>query len=186
MSQQTESPSNESNPSESPKHQQRRGRRWMLAGAAAAVIGAFSIVGITHATDGPGCGGRHGMGMGLHGDALNPEMAAQHIDRMIAHLLPDGTVEQKAKVAAIAKAAMTDLLPLREQHRAARAQGIKLLTAPTIDRAALEQIRASQVQLADQLSKRIAQALADTAEVLTPEQRAALADRLQKRMGHHG
>ena len=185
MSQQSESTNNANNPSESPKSRQRRGRRWMLAGAAAAVIGAFSIVGITHANDGPGfCDGHHRMGM--HGDRLNPEMAAKHIDRMIGHVLPDGTAEQKAKVAAIAQAAMTDLLPLREQHRAARAQGIKLLSAPVIDRAALEQIRASQLQLAEQLSLRITQALADTAEVLTPEQRAALAERIQRRMGHLG
>ena len=60
------------------------------------------------------------------------------------------------------------------------------MSAPVIDRAALEQIRASQLQLAEQLSLRITQALADTAEVLTPEQRAALAERIQRRMGHLG
>jgi Spy/CpxP family protein refolding chaperone len=58
-----------------------------------------------------------------------------------------------------------------------------LLSAATIDRAAIEALRAEQVALADATSKRLAQALADTADVLTPEQRVKLAERVSRRMG---
>lgn len=160
-----------------------RGRRWLLAGVATTVVAALSVVGISYAGDGPGCRGQHGMGM--HG-ALDPAAAAKHIDGMIDHLLADGTPEQKAKLSAIAKAALEDLRPLREQHRAARDQGIMLLAQASVDRAALEQVRARELQLAEQVSRRLTQALADTADVLTPEQRAKLAERFKHRLEHMG
>ena len=53
-----------------------------------------------------------------------------------------------------------------------------LLTQPTVDRAAIETLRTEQLALADAASKRFAQALGDTAEVLTPEQRRKIDDRL--------
>ena len=44
-------------------------------------------------------------------------------------------------------------------------------------RADLEKLRAEQVGAADAVSKRVVQAIADAAEVLTPEQRKKLNDR---------
>lgn len=153
-------------------------RRWALAGIASITIGAMSIAGISHANDGPGRGTHH---HGMHGP-MDPATASKRIDRMIERMLSDGTPEQKAKVSAIAKAALNDLQPLREKHRAARADAMKILSQPTIDRTALEKIRASELQLADQISRRMTQAMADAAEVLTPEQRATLAERFKQRM----
>ncbi len=49
-----------------------------------------------------------------------------------------------------------------------------------MDRQALEQIREAEVALASQLSERVVNALADTAEVLTVQQRQALMSRLQQ------
>jgi Spy/CpxP family protein refolding chaperone len=88
----------------------------------------------------------------------------------------DATADQQAKIAAIAKAAVADLRPLREKAQAARGQAVTLLTAPTIDRSAIERLRAEQIGLAEMASKRIAQALADAADVLSPEQRRKAAD----------
>jgi Spy/CpxP family protein refolding chaperone len=88
----------------------------------------------------------------------------------------DATAEQQAKLATIAKAAVADLRPLQEKARAARAQAVTLLTAPTVDRSAIERLRAENIGLAETASKRIAQALADAAEVLSPEQRRKVAD----------
>jgi protein CpxP len=160
----------------------RPGRRWTIAAAAAMVIAAGSWTGLSQAA-GDSKDARGGYHQ-LRGD-MSPEMSAKRIDKMIERLLPDGTPEQKAKVSTIAKAAASDLMPLRKQRREAHQQGMKLLAQPTIDRAALEQIRATEVQLNDQSSKRMTTALADISEVLTPAQRVRLAEHFAKRGEHH-
>ena len=93
-----------------------------------------------------------------------------------------GTPEQKERLVAIAKAARADLRPIREQLRQTRQAGLDLLAAPVIDKRALEQLRVTGLQLADARSKRRTQAWIDSAEVLTPEQRARLAGRWKQRM----
>lgn len=109
---------------------------------------------------------------------LSPAQIDDRIDRMTKHMAIelDATAEQQAKLATIAKAAVADLRPLQEKARAARAQAVTLLTAPSIDRSAIERLRAENVGLAETASKRITQALADAAEVLSPEQRRKVAD----------
>jgi periplasmic protein CpxP/Spy len=112
------------------------------------------------------------------GGPLTPAQVDDHVDRMTKHMAIDldATQEQQVKIANIAKAALADLRPLREKAEGARSQAISLLTAPTIDRSAIERLRAEQVGLVETASKRIAQALADAAEVLTPEQRRKVAE----------
>jgi Spy/CpxP family protein refolding chaperone len=68
----------------------------------------------------------------------------------------------------------------------ARKQAVQLLTGDTIDRAAIEAMRAEHLQLAEQASRRVAQALADTVEVLAPAQRKELAGRINRWHGHRG
>ena len=68
----------------------------------------------------------------------------------------------------------------------ARRQAVELLSHDTVDRAALEALRADQLKLAEQASRRFTQALADVADVLTPEQRKALAERIGRWHGHRG
>lgn len=116
---------------------------------------------------------------------MSPERADARIDRMAQRLVDsvDGTPEQKQKVSEIAKAAAKDVRELRKQAGDLRRQGMDLLKAPTIDRGALETLRGQQMTVADAISKRVATAFADTAEVLTPEQRAKLAERMQTRRG---
>lgn len=150
--------------------------RWRLAGLAAAVAGALALGACSH----PGHGGWGGPGMA---GQVDPERAAQFTEKMADRIVSrvDGTPEQKQKIAAIAQAAMKDLMPVRDQARSARQQSLELFKAPTIDRAAIEKLRVEQIQLADTASKRMAQAIADAAEVLTPEQRVRLAERMQQR-----
>jgi periplasmic protein CpxP/Spy len=117
-------------------------------------------------------------GGGMFGAPLTPAQIDDRIDRMTKHMAIelDATTDQQAKIAGIAKAAVGDLRTLREKAQAARTQAIALLTAPTIDRTAIERLRAEQIALAETASKRIAQALEDSAEVLSPEQRRKVAD----------
>lgn len=162
-----------------------RGRRWATAGITAMIFGALSVAGVSFADEGPqrGQGYRHGheRGMGMHGP-MDPDKAAAHFDRMLSRMVPDATAEQKTRLDGIAKAAFADLRPLHEKHRAARARAMELLTQPRVDRTALEQARAADMQTADQISKRMTQAMADAAEVLTPAQRAKVAEHFKNRM----
>jgi Spy/CpxP family protein refolding chaperone len=117
------------------------------------------------------------------GGSQDPAKADARIERMVKHFAVevDATPEQQAKLAQIAKLAANDLRPLRQKVRDARRKGMELLTAPSIDRAAIERLRAEQIQGADAVSKRMAQAFADAAEVLTPDQRKKVGERMQKR-----
>ena len=69
---------------------------------------------------------------------------------------------------------------LREKRFAARRTIVDLLSKPTIDRAAIEAQRVEQMRLADAGSTLLTKALADAAEVLTPEQRVAFVKRMQQ------
>jgi protein CpxP len=159
----------------------RRGRfarRWKLAGLAVAAAGVLALGACSH-------GPHRGWGDGPMSGQTDPDRAARFTGKMADRIVSavDGTPEQRQRIGAIAQGAATDLAPLREQMRTARRRSIELLSAATIDRAAIETLRAEQVALADTASKRIARALADTAEVLTPEQRVKLAERMSRRMG---
>jgi Spy/CpxP family protein refolding chaperone len=101
-------------------------------------------------------------------------------DRMIRHLAVeiDATAEQQDKLRAIVRAAVNNLLPVREKMLAARATGRELLIQPTVDRAALEKLRADQIATHDTVSKQLVQAVADAADLLSPEQRRKIADML--------
>jgi len=76
-----------------------------------------------------------------------------------------------------------DLLPMRDQAAGVRQRARDLLTAPTIDRTAIEAFRAEQVTKVDAFSKRVTQALTDAAEVLTPAQRTQVRERLESHRG---
>jgi periplasmic protein CpxP/Spy len=169
-----------------PSEDQRRGRRGTFLIALVAVALVAGITGnLLSKAFGQG-GSWHHISWhdgGVFGGPLSPAQIDDRIDRMSKHIAIelDATSDQQAKVANIAKAAVADLRPLHEKAHATRAQAITLLTAPTIDRSAIERLRAEQIGLAETASKRIAQALADVAEVLSPEQRRKVADWMASR-----
>ena len=154
----------------------RSGRRWLITAVLAVAVGA---AGASVAGGGAGLLGHPGHAGHM---AMDPATLDAHIDKMVAQLAAGASPDQQARVAAIAKAAMADLRPAHAQFHQAQARAHTLLMAPVIDRAALEQLRAAQMQQADVISRRVLAAVEDVADVLTPEQRAAFAEHLKHRM----
>jgi protein CpxP len=141
-------------------------RRWTICAALAlAACAAF-------ASAGPALHGHHGH------DAMTPEALKAHIGKMIEQCAPDADSNRKARLAAIANAAVDDLRPTHEQFRQDHARVHALMMAPVVDRAALEQWRAAQIQHIDVMSRRVVTAAEDAADLLSPEQRARCAGRM--------
>jgi len=117
-----------------------------------------------------GCKRRHAM--------RDPGVMRERADYMVERTLSriDATPEQREQVRSIVRGAIDDLLKLREEHEANRKAMIAALTQPEVDRSELDRIRNAEVALVDQGSKRIVAALADSAQILEPEQRAELAE----------
>ena len=162
-------------------------RRFFWRAAIATVIaGLAAVIGTrAFAHDGGFCGWQRG---GFMGAALDPARLDEHLDRVLKHLYVeiDATDAQKQQLAPIVKGAARDLLPMRAQMHDTRRQAVDLLSQASIDRAALETLRANQLRLAEQASQRFTEALADVADVLTPEQRKQLAERIGRWRGHRG
>lgn len=158
-------------------------RRWLLGGLlAGGLFGSLATLSAgLHAQMDGACrlhrAGHHGGW--LAGD-MKPEAVAERIDFATDWALTrvGASDEQRSRVKAIAQAAATDLAEARSRHRANRAAFLAAMQAPVIDRAALEALRQAELQLADGASTRMLAALTEAAEVLTPEQRAALAARI--------
>lgn len=116
------------------------------------------------------------------GGPADPAEMEERLERMLKHAYVeiDATPEQQQRIDPIVKQAAADLRPLRAQVREARREGLKLFSAPSVDRGAIERLRGEQMAAADAASKRFTQALADVADVLTPAQRQALAARFAR------
>jgi Spy/CpxP family protein refolding chaperone len=118
---------------------------------------------------------------------MDPESMQRRAEAMVKFWLADvdATEAQEKQIAGIMTTTMRELAPLREKHHEARKQAMEALSRPQVDRGALETIRAQEIALADQVSRRITQSLADAADVLTPPQRAKLAEKMQQRRHRH-
>jgi Spy/CpxP family protein refolding chaperone len=171
-----------------PPAPQRRARRYLAIAAiviAAALTGAVATQALSEGFGYAHWRG-HGMMHGPMGWGFDPARAEERADRAVRHLAIeiDATTEQQEKLRAIVRSAVGELLPLRETSHAARQRARQLLTQPTVDRAAIEALRAEQIAKIDAASKRLVQAIGDAAEVLTPEQRRKIADHIQEHRGH--
>ena len=157
-----------------------RRHRWMGALLILGIIGFLAHS--AYYGRGWGCSAWHDHG-GYHqrfGDS-----APRHLDWAVSRLLSDvnASAEQATKVHTIADAAQGDLQKLSRQHQDSHTALLAILKAPTIDRGKLESLRAESVQELDGASKRLSVALADLAEVLTPQQRQKLVDTVER--WHH-
>ena len=152
-----------------------RGMTGMLSGMVVAVAATFALSAWAQpAGPGPGMHGMHGMaepGMMMGG--------GRGVDHMLDGL--NASEAQRSQIRQIFKAAADDLRGQREQRRALHERGLQIFAAPTVDAAAAEQLRQQMQALHEQASKRMLQAMLDAGKVLTPEQRAKLAERMKQR-----
>ncbi|HXV60779.1 MAG TPA: periplasmic heavy metal sensor [Vicinamibacteria bacterium] len=163
------------------KNGSRKFRVGVLLSVALGAIVAGTAVISTHAA-----GWSH-VGRGLRGHfGHDPELARERAEFAASWVLSriDASDEQQERVKAIIGRSADDLAALVDQHRQSREAWVNELSKPTIDRAALEQLRRAEIEMAEAASTRLVEALADAAEALTPEQRAQLIE-MAERFHHH-
>ena len=121
---------------------------------------------------------------GEHHGLMSGRGAEDHLEHMQAMLTKIGASDaQKSQIEGLLKPAFEEMKAAHEAHSAAFEQFHEAITAPSIDRAKIESLRAEQLKSLDEASKRMVTAITDAAEVLSPDQRAALAAEVRK---HHG
>lgn len=129
-----------------------------------------------------------GSGPGAHG--MLP-LGGRHLDRLLDQVKATDT--QRTQIKVLAQSAQADLKPLRETERGLRQQTLALFGQAQVDAVAAEKLRQQCLASHDATSKRMLQFALDASKVLTPEQRADLVAKMQKRhdrmksrgQGHH-
>jgi periplasmic protein CpxP/Spy len=148
-----------------------RGMRWMLSSMVLAVAATLTLSAWAQP------GGHHGMG-GM-GGGHGMMMGGRSVDHMLDGL--NATDAQRTQIKQIYKSAADDLKAQREAGRALHERSMQIFAAPNVDAAAAESVRQQMLQQHDQASKRMLQAKLDASKVLTPEQRAKMAERMKQR-----
>jgi Spy/CpxP family protein refolding chaperone len=149
-------------------------QRWILAGVAALTAGTLGVAGAGLAQSRHGPAGMHMM----HGGNASPAAMDAHVDAMLKEMVPNATHDQAARLKADMKAIHSDMGAVHAQFDQTHQRLHALLLAPTVDRAALERVRADQIRQIDQASRHLLDQMVAAAEVLTPAQRTGIATKL--------
>ncbi|MCW5666634.1 MAG: Spy/CpxP family protein refolding chaperone [Piscinibacter sp.] len=150
------------------------GLKWMLLSAALAVSATVALSAWAGPMHGGPMGGGYGGPFGGHG-----MMAGRGVDHMLDGL--NATDAQRSQIKQIMQAAAADLRAQRQNGQALREKAMQVFAAPNVDAAAAESVRQQMLAQHDQASKRMLQAMLDASQVLTPEQRAKLGERMKQR-----
>ena len=148
--------------------------------AAALTVGLATVSVIAYAAGGSGIARHHGAAM--HGDGYT-QINLTHLHAIVQHLSERATPEQKARIEALAAAAKPELISLDRQAADAHREMVDALLQDQLDPAAVAQAQAREIAANDLLAKRIDQALADLAGLMTPEQRAQLREHVRAHAG---
>lgn len=160
-------------------------RKWLIGGA----VGLAALVGLgaVQAYSSPWGGGhRHGWHR-----TMDPAMMGKKVDFGVDLILGrvGANESQKTKVAGTIKNILSQAPEFRKSNLEARDQLIKLLKADSFDKAALEKLRVERIKALDEASKKVALALGEVADTLSPKQRKELIEFAEKRrrmFGRHG
>jgi Spy/CpxP family protein refolding chaperone len=130
-----------------------------VAGAAAPVLASRAL--------------SHGFGRASLED---PEALKERAAYAVGFILDrvDGTDAQQAEVERIVSDTIDDLVPIAVEHRSNRQALHDEFSRADINPDAIEQIRQSEMDLADQASRELTEAFTAFAQTLTVEQRAEL------------
>lgn len=158
--------------------------RWLrrLAVPAALVLAAGTAVGVAASPRGHHGSGGHPMacdGAGMMGMAGPMGMAGRGSERMLERL--GASAEQRAQIDRIVEQSRQDMRSRAETRRALHDQMAALFAQPAVDAAAVEALRQQMQAEHDQASQRRTQTMLAISEVLTPEQRAQMAQWHQQR-----
>lgn len=128
-----------------------------------------------------GWGERHGKRHGRWTNLSDAEIESR-ISRVVKHVAIeiDATPEQTTKISALLSAVAKDMKPLHKDFHAAGEQLRSILTGSTVDRVALEKLRAERIAEIDKRSRQLVNAMADVAEVLDAGQRKKLEERIEE------
>lgn len=116
-------------------------------------------------------------GFGPHGGGFAGHFVGKALDSI------DASTEQEERIKTIIERTRGELEPMRDEFRESRQQLMTLLSAPSVDTAAIEKLRAERIAAIDEASKKAVSAITEAAGVLSPEQRAKLVSEMQDRMG---
>lgn len=140
-------------------------RQVLLVGALVAVVGAGVAWGGYRALPGGFAHHRYGGGlMRLHAEFV--------VDRALEQA--EATEAQRRQIEAITARLFDERAAMRTERAKARQEIAALLQAEKVDRGQLEALRARQLERIDAASRRLTEAAADIADVLTPAQRGKL------------
>ena len=157
-----------------------RRRRFVTGLVAGGLLGGLMATAVSAWSNnhgGPGHGGGRWCRTSM-GPEAQRERAEFATDWMLNKV--NATDAQRTQIKAIVAATLQDLAPVRDEHNQHREAFLAALTQPNVDRATLEDLRRAELQLAQNASERIVTALAEVADVLTPEQRTELVKMVER------
>jgi protein CpxP len=147
-------------------------RRWLALLAVPLAVGALSMsVAWGHGFG--GAGGHFGGGGAF---------MQQRVDRLLT--AAGASDAQKTQVKQVWERLRPQLKPLHKQHADLRRQIGEAMTGTTIDTAHIEQLRRQSVDTMDKISALMTQGLVASAQVLTPEQRKTVLQKIEEHRGH--
>lgn len=107
---------------------------------------------------------------------------AKRLDRMLSRI--DATAEQKSRITTVVQTHEAQLEAMHVKRVELRQAARDLMTAPTVDAQAVEQLRQRMVAEAEEGSKVFTSLLVEVGQILTQEQRQELAAHMGKHRGH--